>query len=75
MMVQITEEDIKRVDTENLNKITRYDVGVDKETKKFVIISWTNANKDIILQQKLTDKEARMFARELNNARSHLKRF
>jgi 5-bromo-4-chloroindolyl phosphate hydrolysis protein len=65
----ITDEHLK---TENKLVITGYDIGITLDRKQ-VVISYKNNNKEIIMQQKLTDKEARHMARELNNARSHLK--
>jgi 5-bromo-4-chloroindolyl phosphate hydrolysis protein len=67
----ITDEHIK-LETENKLVITGYDIGITLDRKQ-VVISYKNNNKEIIMQQKLTDKEARHMARELNNARSHLK--
>jgi hypothetical protein len=66
----ITEEHLKT--EENDLVITGYDIGVTLD-KKQVVISYKNKKGAIIMQQKLTGKEARYMARELHNARSHLK--
>jgi hypothetical protein len=68
----ITEEDIKNIDsTIPDTKIVKFDIGVTLD-KTQVVITYKNKTDDIIIQQRLTNKEARYMARELNNARSHL---
>jgi 5-bromo-4-chloroindolyl phosphate hydrolysis protein len=68
----ITEDDLKKVEEVPDTKITGYDIGVTLD-KTNVVITYKNSEGKVIMQQKLTGKEARYMARELNNARSHLK--